>query len=98
MSKLNNILKELDIIQDPKENSILKNLIKIPKEEPKAVMPHTTVTGKFNTEQADLLFLPEDEGYKYLLVVVDIATRLCDAEPLKSKESKVVAKAIQRIF
>jgi hypothetical protein len=61
-------------------------------------MPHTTATGKFNTQQADLLYLPEDEGYKYLLVVVDIATRLCDAEPLKSKDAKSVAKAMQKIF
>ena len=28
--------------------------------------------------QADLLFLPNDDGYRYLLVVVDVATRLTE--------------------
>ena len=32
---------------------------------------------------ADLLFLPQTEGYKYLLVVVDLATDEFDMEPLK---------------
>jgi hypothetical protein len=98
MSKINQILKELDVINNTGENNTLTNLTKTPLKEPNSVMPHTTASQKFATEQADLLFLPEDEGYKYLLVVVDIATRLCDAEPLKSKDSKIVAKALQKIF
>ena len=43
--------------------------------------------------QADLLFLPNDEGYKYALVVVDIGSGLCDAEPLKSKKTTEVKSA-----
>ena len=52
--------------------------------------------------QADLLFLPHDsvgrKTYKYALVVVDIATRYKDAEPLTSKESYLVAKAFEKIY
>ena len=52
--------------------------------------------------QADLLFLPHDtvgrKTYKYALVVVDVATRYKDAEPLTSKESSLVAKAFEKIY
>ncbi len=36
--------------------------------------------------QADILHLPNDNGYKYALTVVDIATRYKDAEPLTTKK------------
>ncbi len=56
--------------------------------------------------QADLLFLPHDtlikdkrrETYKYALVVVDVATRYGDAEPLTSKYSAEVATALSKIY
>ena len=52
--------------------------------------------------QADLLFLPHDtfkkRTYRYVLVVVDIASRYKDAEALTSKESSEVAKAFERIY
>src|SRR5574338_475938 len=49
-------------------------------------------------QQADLLFLPDDNGYKYSLVVVDLGSRLTDAEPIKDKKSKNLIKAIQKIY
>jgi hypothetical protein len=52
--------------------------------------------------QADLLFLPYDKknqkSYKFLLVVVDIHTRLIDAEPLKTKNSDEIAQAFEKIY
>ena len=48
--------------------------------------------------QADLLFLPDDNGYKYCLVVVDDGTRTTDAEPLKNKTSDDVMKAFKIIY
>ena len=94
---MNKILDELKL-SDKDENSLLNNLTKIPKKEPRDVMPYTYAVKAFVTEQADLLFLPNDNGYRYLLVVVDISTRTCDAEPLKSKESESVKKALIKIF
>jgi hypothetical protein len=44
-------------------------------------------------QQCDILFLPEDHGYKYLLVCVDDSTRKVDAQPLKSKLTTDVVKA-----
>lgn len=48
--------------------------------------------------QADLLQLPNDEGYKYALVVVDGHSRRVDAEPLKDKTAAQTKSAIQRIY
>ena len=48
------------------------------------------------------MFLPHDsvgrKTYSCALVVVDIATRYKDAEPLTSEESSVVAKAFEKIY
>jgi hypothetical protein len=95
---MNKIFTSLGILSDKKENNVLNNLTKVPTKDSNLTMPHTTEEEKYAVEQADLLFLPDDDGFKYLLVVVDVATRLTDAEPLKSKESKVVLKAMQKIF
>lgn len=48
--------------------------------------------------QADLLFMPHDGKYKYILTVVDNGTRQVDAEPLSSKKAKQVTKAIEVIY
>lgn len=48
---------------------------------------------------ADLLFLPHTEkGFKYLLVVVDLATDEFDIEPLKDKNPESVLKAMKAMF
>ena len=52
--------------------------------------------------QADLLFLPHDrrgrKTYKYALTLVDVASRYKEAEPLTTKESAEVAKAVSTIY
>jgi hypothetical protein len=49
-----------------------------------------------------MLFLPHDtvkrKTYKYALVVVDVASRYTDAEPLTSKYSTEVTKAFTKIY
>ena len=78
MSIYNKIYAELGILGDKNENSLLNNLTKIPPKEPREVMPHTSASKIFATEQLDTLYMPNDHGYKYILVVVDIATRKMD--------------------
>jgi hypothetical protein len=64
----------------------LVNLYKRPKKETYDETPHFNQTYAANVDhQADLLFLPIDNRYRYSLVVTDIATRLSDAVPLKNK-------------
>ena len=52
--------------------------------------------------QADLLFLPYDrvrrKTYKYALTVIDVASRYKEAEPLTTKNSTEVARALERIY
>ena len=36
--------------------------------------------------------------FKYALVVIDVASRYKDAEPLTSKESSEVAKSFEKIY
>ena len=49
-----------------------------------------------------LLFLPHDtvrrKTFKYALVIIDVASRYKDAEPLTSKESSEVAKSFEKIY
>lgn len=80
-------------------SSLVQKLLKPPPKSTRAEMPHFSRDYPKNYfHQADLLYLPHDQGYKYLLVVVDIGTRLCDAEPLKGKNAKDVVKAIKKIY
>lgn len=50
-------------------------------------------------QMCDLLFLPETkEGYKYLLTIVDIASRQFDMEPLRTKEPEEALEALKKIY
>ena len=53
---------------------------------------------KNHTHQADLLSLPNDKGFKYLLVVIDISTKLVDAQPLRQKTAQTVLNAMKKIY
>ena len=49
--------------------------------------------------QADILELPTtSQGFKYLLVVVDLWSDEFDIEPLKNKEAKTARQALEKIF
>lgn len=47
---------------------------------------------------ADLLYLPNDKGFIYALVIVDQGNRLCDAEPLKDRKVTDILNALKIIF
>ena len=47
---------------------------------------------------ADLLELPNDKGFKYLLVVVDLWTDEFDIEPIKNKTSSTVLNAMKAMY
>jgi hypothetical protein len=48
---------------------------------------------------ADILFLPTTKtGFKYCLVVVDLATNEFDIEPIKNKEPETILKAFKTMF
>lgn len=97
MGKFDDILDKLGIAKKG-ENSLVKNLTAIPPKEPRNMEPHTVGAQLFATEQLDTLYLPDDNGFKYLLVIVDIGSRLCDAEPMKTHDTKATIKALEKIY
>lgn len=89
-------------ITDKKDSDLSKqtlhNLYKVPKRDKGLNVPHFQPVPPGVSQQADLLYLPEDNGYKYALVVVDNGSRKADAEPLKSHSSEEVTKAFKHIY
>jgi len=96
-SNFRNVLENLDL-KKPNETNVLDKLLTIPKKDNKENMPHHTSDTENGIHQADLLYLPEDRNYKYVLVVVDLATRKMDAEPLKNRDAQTVMKALIKIY
>ena len=80
------------------EKQELYNLYKKPKKDKGDNMPHIHSNEINTVQQADILYLPNDNGYKYCLVVVDIGSRLTDAVPLKNKSAEDVKKAFEEIY
>jgi hypothetical protein len=48
--------------------------------------------------QLDCLYLPDDDGYKYALTVVDVGSRMMDAEPMKEIHPISAMKALVQIY
>jgi hypothetical protein len=80
--------------------SIVGDLMKIPEKELNINMPKRDprFIESGYIHQADLLFLPNDDGYKYALVIVDIGSGVIDAEPLKTKTQIEVLSAFKTIY
>ena len=95
---MKNVLKDMKIINNTMEKSKIIELMKPPAKLPYKQRPKMKNGIPFDTIQADLLYLPHDNGFKYLLVCVDVCTHFTDAEPLKNREMKTVLKAFDTIF
>ena len=88
---MDKILKELKI------NEKYSKPVKIKKEFSR-VKDNIPLKADYNF-MADLLELPETKkGYKYLLVVVDLATDEFDIEPITNNKSLTVVDAMKRMF
>jgi hypothetical protein len=77
---------------------IVQDLLKTPLPDVGENEPHFQVLAPDMVHQADLLFLPNDQGYKYLLVVVDANSRMTDGRPLKNKTNQTVKEAFIEIY
>jgi hypothetical protein len=83
-----------------KKKTELKSLYKKPVPETGNQVPKAQVFEKGVYQQGDILYLPEDKGFKYLLVIVDLYDNSVDAEPVKdilSKDNDVL-KAFDKIY
>ena len=100
---LRKFYKDFGLLSKPDKETLNKQelylLYKRPKKDKGENVPHfDNVYAKDVDHQADLLFLPNDDGYKYALVVTDVATRISDAVPLRSKNAKEVMKGFKKIY
>ena len=95
-SKIRDVIKKIGRIEN--DDDIVFQLTKLPQKDKGNNMPHTLCPTEDYINQVDTIFLPNDNGFKYLLVCVDLATRLCDAEPMKNKESDTTRKALSKIY
>ena len=63
--------------------------------------PHYLVTAPNEMHQFDLLYMPSDtygSKYKYILAVIDAASRYKVARPLRTKQAREVAEMIADIY
>lgn len=98
MNKQDSNLKKKVVKSNSSTKSIVDQLFKKPKRDKGVNAPTFQRYTPNYIHQADLLFLPDDGGYKYALVVVDLGTHLTDAEPLKRKYAKDVKQAFTNIY
>tara|TARA_Y100000780_G_scaffold35307_2_gene28534 strand:+ start:2732 stop:3793 length:1062 start_codon:yes stop_codon:yes gene_type:complete len=91
---LNDILKDLDVSQE------VIDYAKPPKVPKKFTsVRQNTFPMEDHSFMADLLFLPTtSEGYRYLLVVVDLWSKEFDIEPLKNKQPQTVLDAFKSMI
>lgn len=86
------------IKKNSKENSELNQLYKKPIPESGIYMPVAQVFAKNVYHQGDVLYMPEDKGFKYILVCVDMFDGSLDAEPIKAVNDTNVINAFKEIF
>jgi hypothetical protein len=79
-------------------DELIKNLYLKPKKDKGVNAPRFGEYEPHYIYQADLLFLPHDDKFKYALVVVDIGSRLVDAFPIKDKTQIEIIKGFNKIF
>jgi hypothetical protein len=86
--------------KDKSSNSEINNLLAIPIKDKKGEVAslNKNVFSEGYYQQSDLLYLPKDKGFQYLLVVVDVYNSKFDCEPLKIRTSAAVQKAFVKIY
>ena len=78
--KRGDVLKHQELYQlykTPKKDTKGKSMPHIDKDDidPKAIL------------QADLIYLPDDKGFRFALVCVDVNTGYTDAEPMRERDA-----------
>jgi hypothetical protein len=85
-----NFINEIDLLFLPVDNTTIKGSEKRVKEEFKKM----NAIRKANKQEP----FKNDLGYRYLVVCIDPATHIIDAEPIKYKYSFIVRDAVKRIY
>ena len=86
--------------------TLLKDVVKVDPESDEAKRITTKVgrpAGKFDvfqdvSLQCDIIYMPKDQGYKYLLTCIELKSKTADVEPLKTKNAEELHKAFVKIW
>ena len=82
-----------------KSKDLVDELTREKKQDPEVKATHNDAYGYPGKRgQMDLLYLPNDSGFRYLLVAVDNHTKQTDAIPLRKRTAEAVRKAIDKIY
>ena len=79
-------------------NNELEKLLKVPSKKANYLYNHFNITKPNEFHQADLLFLSEDDGYRYALCVVDVASRYKASRPMKTKLTTEILEKLYDIY
>ncbi len=78
------------------KEDIIKQLYK---RQPKEIPPNHKEVYKSNFEhQIDILYVPQDKTYKYILTIIDVNNSLCDARPLTNQTTKQIIDKLEDIY
>ena len=80
------------------KNEEYANLYLRPRKEKRFERPKVLIWKANATQQADTCKMLEDKGFEYFLVLVELACRRVDGEPLRNKEADTVLRAFRRIY
>src|ERR1044072_349299 len=74
------------------------NLYLKPRKEKRFERPKVLIWKVNTIKQADICEMPENKGFNYFLVLVELACRQVDGELLRNKEAGTVLRAFKRIY
>ena len=82
---------------------LLKEVVKVDPESDEAKRITTKVGAKFDvfqdvSLQCDIIYMPIDHGYKYLLTCIELKSKTADVEPLKTKKAEELHKAFFKLW
>lgn len=73
-------------------------IMKRPPNKARSVYRHYDQSNVLHTIEVDLLFMPLDNGYKYIFTAVDIASRYKWAYPIKTKKSLEILTHFKKLY
>ena len=80
------------------KTDIVSQLYKIPKKDVDVEATEFTRIAENKIQFIDTLYLPNDKGFQYALVIVDQGSRKMDMEPMKERKSSDIVTALKKIY
>jgi hypothetical protein len=80
------------------DTNVIDQLYKVPKRDKNGDNTTFTRVSPGYYQYLDTLYLPNDKGYIYALVLTDQGNRYVDVEPMKDRKSSDIVKALKAIY